>query len=54
MKTSEKIILGKRGLAVSIIGLGCMGMNHGYGSTSDKRKVISVIQRAIELGVTFF
>ncbi|TWH51906.1 aryl-alcohol dehydrogenase-like predicted oxidoreductase [Sporomusa sp. KB1] len=47
-------MLGKSGLAVSAIGLGCMGMSHGYGPASDKKEAIAVIHRAIELGVTFF
>jgi len=50
----NKRLLGKRGLEVSTIGLGCMGMSHGYGPASDKREAISTIHRAIELGVTFF
>ncbi|VBB04945.1 aldo/keto reductase [Lucifera butyrica] len=50
----EKHILGKSGLAVSSIGLGCMGMSHGYGPASDKKEAIAVIHRAIDLGVTFF
>lgn len=50
----ENRILGKSGLEVSAIGLGCMGMSHGYGPASDKQEAIAVIHRAIELGVTFF
>ncbi|WP_094605833.1 aldo/keto reductase [Sporomusa silvacetica] len=50
----EKRMLGKSGLEVSAIGLGCMGMSHGYGSASDKKEAIAVIHRAIDLGVTFF
>jgi len=50
----EKRILGIRGLAVSAIGLGCMGMSHGYGPASDKKESIAIIHKAIELGVTFF
>jgi aryl-alcohol dehydrogenase-like predicted oxidoreductase len=47
-------LLGKSGLEVSAIGLGCMGMSHGYGPASDKKEAIAVIHRAIDLGVTFF
>jgi len=50
----KKRILGKSGLEVSAIGLGCMGMSHGYGPASDKKEMISMIHAAIELGVTFF
>lgn len=47
-------MLGTSGLEVSAIGLGCMGMSHGYGPASDRKEAISVIHRAIDLGVTFF
>jgi len=50
----QKRILGNSGLEVSAIGLGCMGMSHGYGAASDKREMISVLQEAVERGVTFF
>ncbi|WP_122629490.1 aldo/keto reductase [Lucifera butyrica] len=50
----EKRMLGKSGLEVSSIGLGCMGMSHGYGPASDKKEAIAVIHRAVDLGVTFF
>jgi aryl-alcohol dehydrogenase-like predicted oxidoreductase len=46
--------LGSRGLEVSAIGLGCMGMSHGHGPASDKKEMISLIHEAIERGVTFF
>ena len=49
----QKRILGKD-LEVSAIGLGCMGMSHGYGEPSDKKEMISLIHKAIDLGVTFF
>jgi len=46
--------LGNSGLEVSAIGLGCMGMSHGYGPESDKKEMISLIHAAIDRGVTFF
>ena len=48
--------LGTQGLEVSAIGLGVMGMSHGYGSPDerDERESIATIHRAIELGCTFF
>jgi len=46
--------LGKSGLEVSALGLGCMGMSSGYGPAADKMEMISLIRKAVELGVTFF
>lgn len=46
--------LGKSGLKVSAMGLGCMGMSHGYGAASDKAEMIKLIHQAVEKGVTFF
>ncbi|HKW31504.1 MAG TPA: aldo/keto reductase [Candidatus Acidoferrum sp.] len=50
----QKRILGKSNLEVSAIGLGCMGMSFGYGPAIDKKEGISLIQAAVERGVTFF
>jgi len=47
-------VLGKSGLEVSAIGLGCMGMSHGFGPASDKSEMISLIHSAVDRGVTFF
>jgi aryl-alcohol dehydrogenase-like predicted oxidoreductase len=46
--------LGTSGLDVSAIGLGCMGMTHGYGPAHDRADMINVIRDAVDLGVTFF
>jgi aryl-alcohol dehydrogenase-like predicted oxidoreductase len=46
--------LGKSGLEVSAVGLGCMGMSFGYGPPKDKHEMISLIHAAVERGVTFF
>jgi aryl-alcohol dehydrogenase-like predicted oxidoreductase len=51
---TQKRKLGKSGLEVSAIGLGCMGMSHGYGPAPDKKEMIPVIRKAVEHGVTFF
>ena len=50
----QKRKLGKSGLEVSALGLGCMGMSFGYGPAGDKKEMISVIRSAVERGVTFF
>jgi aryl-alcohol dehydrogenase-like predicted oxidoreductase len=50
----EKRVLGKSGLKVSALGLGCMGMSYGYGPAADKQEMISLIRSAVERGVTFF
>ena len=50
----QKRILGKSGLEVSAMGLGCMGMSFGYGPAGEKNEMIAVIRAAVEQGVTFF
>jgi len=50
----KKRTLGKSGLEVSAIGLGCMGLSFGYGPAADKADATRLLHRAIELGVTFF
>lgn len=50
----QKRILGKSGLEVSAIGLGCMGLSYGYGPATERGAAIELIRRAFELGVTFF
>jgi aryl-alcohol dehydrogenase-like predicted oxidoreductase len=50
----QKRKLGKSGLEVSALGLGCMGMSFGYGPAANKQEMISLIRSAVERGVTFF
>ena len=50
----QKRTLGKSGLTVSALGLGCMGMSYGYGPPADKNEMILLIRTAVERGVTFF
>lgn len=50
----KKRMLGKSGLEVSAIGLGCMGMSHGYGTPGDRQEMVSLLHSAVEKGVTFF
>jgi aryl-alcohol dehydrogenase-like predicted oxidoreductase len=50
----QKRKLGKSGLEVSAVGLGCMGMSFSYGPAADKREMISLLRSAVERGVTFF
>jgi aryl-alcohol dehydrogenase-like predicted oxidoreductase len=50
----KKRKLGKNNLEVSAIGLGCMGMSFSYGPPKDKQEMISLLRKAVELGVTFF
>ncbi len=50
----QKRKLGKSGLEVSAIGLGCMGMSFSYGPAKDKQEMISLLRAAVERGITFF
>ncbi len=50
----QKRRLGNSNLEVSAVGLGCMGMSYGYGPAADKQGMISLIQSAVDRGVTFF
>ena len=50
----QKRKLGKSGLEVSALGLGCMGMSFSYGPPKDKPEMISLIRTAVERGITFF
>ncbi|MEY2342127.1 aldo/keto reductase [Acidithiobacillus sp. IBUN Pt1247-S3] len=46
--------LGQGGLEVSALGLGCMGLSHGYGPATESTEAIRLIRAAFERGVTFF
>jgi len=46
--------LGRQGLTVSALGLGCMGLSYGYGPATEKQQAIALIRAAVERGVTFF
>lgn len=50
----QKRKLGKSGLEVSALGLGCMGLSYGYGPATEKEQGIKLIRTAYERGVTFF
>jgi aryl-alcohol dehydrogenase-like predicted oxidoreductase len=51
METRE---LGRSGLKVSAIGLGCMGLSFGYGPATERQQAIALIRSAFDRGVTFF
>ena len=46
--------LGRSGLKVSALGLGCMGLSHGYGPAVSQAQGIALLHAAVERGVTFF
>jgi aryl-alcohol dehydrogenase-like predicted oxidoreductase len=50
----QKRALGSSGLEISAIGLGCMTMTGGYSGTPDRKDMITLLHRAVDLGVTFF
>lgn len=50
----QKRTLGSSQVTVSALGLGCMGMSHGYGAVQDKKEMISLIRSTVERGVSFF
>ena len=51
MQTRE---LGRSGLRVSALGLGCMGLSYGYGPATDRTEAIALLRAAVEQGVSFF
>ncbi|MED5524856.1 MAG: aldo/keto reductase [Pseudomonadota bacterium] len=50
----QKRQLGKSGLEVSALGLGCMGLSFAYGEQPEKKDAIALLRKAVELGITFF
>lgn len=50
----QKRALGRSGLEVSALGLGCMGLSYGYGPATDRSEAIKLIRAAHERGVTLF
>jgi aryl-alcohol dehydrogenase-like predicted oxidoreductase len=50
----QKRKLGKSGLEVSALGLGCMGMSFSYGPPKDKQEMTTLLRTAVERGITFF
>jgi len=51
MQTRE---LGRSGLRVSALGLGCMGMSFGYGPAGDRKEMLALLRTAVDRGITFF
>lgn len=50
----QKRKLGNSSLEVSALGLGCMGLSHGYGPATDTKQAVALIRTAVERGITFF
>lgn len=50
----QKRYLGNSALEVSALGLGCMGLSHGYGPATGTKQAVTLIRSAVDLGVTFF
>jgi len=50
----QKRTLGKSGLEVSALGLGCMGMSTSYGPPKDKQEMTALLHAAMDRGITFF
>ena len=54
MSTVPTRELGRSGLHVSALGLGCMGMSFAYGPAPDRAEMVTLLRQAVERGVTFF
>ncbi len=50
----EKRRLGKSGLTVAPVGLGCMGFSHAYGAPTDRQTAVRTLREAVDLGYDFF
>ena len=50
----QRRTLGRSGLEVSSLGLGCMGLSFAYGAPPDRDAAISLVRAAFDRGVTFF
>lgn len=50
----QKRILGKNGLEVSAIGFGCMGLSTSYPPFSTREEAVTIIHKAVDMGMTFF
>lgn len=50
----QKRKLGNSNLEVSALGLGCMGMSFSYGVVHDENEMISLMRKAVDMGITFF
>ncbi|MBB6144422.1 aryl-alcohol dehydrogenase-like predicted oxidoreductase [Silvibacterium bohemicum] len=50
----KKRVLGKSGLEVSALGFGCMGMSWAYGPAGSREDMITLLRKAVDLGITFF
>ncbi len=50
----QKRMIGKSGIWVNPVGLGCMGFSHAYGYAMDEQETITVLRQAQEMGYDFF
>ncbi|SEF60449.1 Predicted oxidoreductase [Bryocella elongata] len=50
----QKRMLGKSGLEVSALGLGCMGMSFSYGQPKDEAEMVDLMHKAVDMGINFF
>ena len=50
----EKRDLGKSGMAVNPVGMGCMGLTHAYGAPMEEKQAVEVLHQALDMGYDFF